>query len=349
VHLYNEYFSITSVQNQALYVFLVHDAGKLIPGLELGWMLRPDDQMVLTMYNKRLRDDDLEEHNTRIFVRASQLDQTLPLTKIEGDKTLSGIKQRMMSFLYQKALKQGPDVLAHFYLTFEYFSNLVMWRMQFLDSDNILIKFGSRANIDGTTREVGFCHSSFFVFYNLSTTKVTDVYDNGSLEMYSKFDQSDMFRGVMFPNDPFSGVSSHSNNKYAKQMIEKQMQLVKNAKNGGTSQSIKRILSNLPLNPQSFSESPYFDLDLFSFDEKVIAAAERIRVCPDYPCKFYDRKTGVLKFKLDTNKSPVQTLANPTKKTAYYIFHPTDPFVISIQGSNQNIVINIHSRQKFNH
>lgn len=342
---------MTSVQNQALHVFLVHDSGKLIPGLELGRMLRPDDQMVLTMHNKRLRDEDLEEPNTRVFVRASHLNQNLPLrTSIDGDIALSGIKQRMMSFLYQNALKQGPDVLAHFYLTFEYFSNLVMWRMQFLDSENILIKFGSRANVDGTAREaVGFSHSSFFVFYNLTTTKVTDVLDNGSLEMYKNFYQSDMFRGVMFPKDPFSGVSSQSNNKYARQLIEKQMQLVKNAKSGGSSQSIKRILSNLPLNPQSFSESPYFDLDLFSFDDKVIGAAERIRLCPDYPCKFYDRKTGVLKFKLDTNKSPAQNLPNFTKKTAYFIFHPTDPFVISIQASNQCFVFNIHSRQKFNH
>lgn len=116
-------------------------------------------------------------------------------------------------------------------------------------------------------------------------------------------------------------------------------------------QSIKRVLSSVPFNPQSFSESPYYDMQLYSYDEKVINAADRVRPCQEYPCKFYDRKTGRFKFKLDPKITPLQPRSR-TKKSAHYIFHPSEPFVISVQqGSLQHStsnVVNIHSRLTYN-
>lgn len=42
-----------------------------------------------------------------------------------------------------------------------------------------------------------------------------------------------------------------------------------------SAQAVKRSLCVLPFSPQSFSDSPYFDLSLFSYDEKVISATDR--------------------------------------------------------------------------
>lgn len=173
VHMYNEYLSITSVQNQCLYIHLIKDSGKLIPGLKLGWLLHPDDDLILSMHRKQAFDcaktqnltSNLHQNSTNGSARVRYVsngemissstepfnlilnsDSSQPDTFSEF-KPLSGIKQRMMSFLYQKAAKNGPKALSHFYLTFSYFSSLVMWRMQFIDSDNILVKFGPLSNI----------------------------------------------------------------------------------------------------------------------------------------------------------------------------------------------------------
>jgi hypothetical protein len=62
---------------------------------------------------------------------------------------------------------------------------------------------------------------------------VTDVFDNGSAEFFVKFQSSDAFRGVMFPQDPCSIVSTASNDKYFQAAVSKQMDFIKNAKNGG--------------------------------------------------------------------------------------------------------------------
>ncbi|KAJ3309292.1 hypothetical protein HDU76_003659, partial [Blyttiomyces sp. JEL0837] len=81
-----------------------------------------------------------------MYVRPQQLYHGLP----EPVPFMSGLKQRLMSFLYRQALASGkPTSLRHFHLTFSQFSSLVLWRMQFLDENHILIKFGSIENIIG--------------------------------------------------------------------------------------------------------------------------------------------------------------------------------------------------------
>lgn len=50
-------------------------------------------------------------------------------------------------------------------------------------------------------------------------------------------------------------------------------------------QSIRRSLSELPVAPQNFRESPYFDPALFNYDEKLISHAERLKHCTEFPVK----------------------------------------------------------------
>ena len=125
------------------------------------------------------------------------------------------------------------------------------------------------------------------------------------LDLVENFDE---FRGCSF-YDHECLVSSTCNNKYSRELMHKNIFAIRKAKNGGHAQSIQRILSFIPLTAQSYSESPYFDLDLFSFDEKIISPLERyfflfhssVRLCHDYAVKFYCRKTGKLKW-LDERK-----------------------------------------------
>ncbi|KAJ3282010.1 acid phosphatase det1 [Borealophlyctis nickersoniae] len=217
---------------------------------------------------------------------------------------LSGLKHRVMAYLYKRALSAGKaSAINHFYLTFAQFSSLVMWRMQFLDDSHIMIKFGSLDNILGRTLESAASQISFFVIYSLETTAVLGVYENCSETLLKMFQQWDCFRGLPY-DDPVQFVTSPSNNQYAREAVAKHMHAVKKAKNGGAAQAIRRVLSALPINPQSFVDSPYFDHSLFSYDEKTINSCDRARPNPDFPIKFYDRRRGSLKFKLDANPTP---------------------------------------------
>ncbi len=128
-------------------------------------------------------------------------------------------------------------------------------------------------------------------------------------------------------------------------------------------QAIRRGLGLLPMSSQIFRESPYFDLNLFSFDDKNISPADRLKHCPEFPVKFYSRlHNGSVAFKIHAGEEhqsreksiaeghtcrsvivPILTLCTffcvrvgrggvrPQKRLASYIFHPFLPFVISVQ------------------
>ncbi|KAI8894494.1 De-etiolated protein 1 Det1-domain-containing protein [Globomyces pollinis-pini] len=289
-----------------------------------------------------------EASRSRLFqLLSSHISSTYYLDTVVSEPViLSGLKQRIMSFLYKRALtSEDPNAISHFYLTFSYFSSLVMWRMQFLDSDKILIKFGSINNIAGRASDSTVAYTAFFVFYCISSTKVLGVYENSSAELYEMYENWDCFRPPANPDVPFYYTTTPSNNQYVRDMVRKNMYAVQKARNGGVAQSIKRVLSCLPYNPQSYHESPYFDSALYMFDEKGIGIADRTRICPDFPCKFRSRKTSKVKFKLDSNPTPNSTCHRSQRKFVSYVFHPFDPFVLSIQQSPSNpSVVNIHTR-----
>ena len=93
------------------------------------------------------------------------------------------------------------------------------------------------------------------------------------------------------------------------------------ARNGGAAQAVKRLLSGCPQNPQSFYITPYFDHNLFSWDDKLINAYDRARPCSEFPVKFFERKTGKLKFKLDPHAAPYGSNPNgpPYRSSKYFI------------------------------
>ncbi|KAH9272013.1 hypothetical protein BASA83_005859 [Batrachochytrium salamandrivorans] len=285
-----------------------------------------------------------------------QSDGGLPpsMTPNEASCPLSGIKHRIMAYLYRRAITSTlPDALNHFHLTYPYFSALVMWRMQFLDRGHILLKLGSIDNVSGQ--------------FNIDENMVLGVFENSSQELFDIFEQWGCFHGTSYSSSsaateagqfgesaggnmnaettmhPLQQLATlHCNNEYARQLARKHMYAVRKARNGGAAQAIRRVLSSLPINPQSFSTSAYFDHDLFSYDDKVLNSCDRIRPSLEFPCKFYCRLTGKLKFKLETN-AMMNGHTRGEKTNVMYIFHPVDPFVITVQQVQGMVtVLNIH-------
>eukprot|EP01132_Coremiostelium_polycephalum_P007974 gene7974-9808_t len=264
---------------------------------------------------------------------------------------LIGIKQRFLSYLFKKAYT-GPDskkALSLYYSLFPQYCNLVMWKMQSLDASHLLIKFGS---IDGLLgRVTDYCNQiCFFVVYNMYTTEIIGVYENSNKEFAKTFEQfCEHFRACSCPTGLIKFRSTCSNNSFVREHLIKQKLAVVNARYGGETQAVKRILSALPFSPQSWNESPYFDKYLFSYDEKIISSTERPKPLVDYPIKFYSRVSGEVKFKLNTG-GPQDKNDRQSKKYATYIFHPYYPFIISLQHSSNAspLLVNFHYKSDEN-
>jgi len=221
---------------------------------------------------------------------------------------------------------------------------LVMWKMQLLDESHMLIKFG---NVDGVVRghqgDSASQQNAFFVVYNMYSTEVLGVYENSSREFAQTFEQfCEHFRACSYSEGLIKYRSTCSNNVFVREHLLKQKMAVANARNGGEIQAVKRILSALPFSPQSWSESPYFDKSLFNYDEKLISSTERPKPCAEFPIKFYSRIDGQVQFKLS---SGIPDKVDRAKKYASYVFHPSSPFIISVQHSLfQPAIINFHIR-----
>lgn len=62
---------------------------------------------------------------------------------------------------------------------------------------------------------------------------------------------------------------------YAKILQSRFKQTIISARGGGVIEATKRLLSQLPISAQSYSNSPYLDLSLFSYDDKWVSMLER--------------------------------------------------------------------------
>jgi de-etiolated-1 len=68
-------------------------------------------------------------------------------------------------------------------------------------------------------------------------------------------------------------------------MQQRFKQTIINAKYGGPTEAVKRLLAQLPISSQSYSSSPYLDLALFSYDDKWVSMMERPKACGDHPIR----------------------------------------------------------------
>ncbi|XP_019250409.1 PREDICTED: light-mediated development protein DET1 isoform X5 [Nicotiana attenuata] len=227
-----------------------------------------------------------------------------------------------------------------FYFHFQDYIDLIIWKVQFLDRQHLLIKFGS---VDGGVSRNADSHPSFFAVYNMETTDIVAFYQNSADELYLLFELfSDHFHVSSRSSLHMNFMSSHSNNIHA-------LEQLRCTKNKATSfpQFVKKMMASLPFSCQSQSPSPYFDQSLFRFDEKLISAIDRHRQSTDHPIKFISRRQpNILKFKIKPGPEAGSTDGR-TKKICSFLFHPILPLAISVQQTLflQASVVNIHFRR----
>ncbi|KAJ6839093.1 light-mediated development protein DET1 [Iris pallida] len=261
----------------------------------------------------------------------------------EGRYFLSGIKQRLLSFIFRKTWDEAADptlrvqhLKMKFYCYFQDYVDLIMWKVQFLDRHHLLIKFGS---VDGGVSRGTDQHAAFFAVYNMETTEIVAFYQNSADELYSLFELfSDHFHAPSRNSLHGNFITSHSNNVHALD----QLLTLKNKANC-YSQFVKKMMTSLPFTCQSQSPSPYFDLSLFRYDDKLISSTDRHRHATEHPIKFISRRQpNILKFKIKPGSEAGAQDVRP-KRISSFLFHPYLPFALSIQQTfMQPTVVNIH-------
>ncbi|KAI4352620.1 hypothetical protein L6164_006855 [Bauhinia variegata] len=333
-YLYDDLLAIVSLRYQTIHILQIRDSGNLIDVRAIGAFCREDDELFLNSNAQVMSFSDIEN--------SVQQGQPNP-----ENSFLSGIKQRLLSFIFRGIWNEERDdtlrvqsLKKKFYFHFQDYVNLIILKVQFLDRRHLLIKFGS---VDGGVSRSADNQPAFFAVYNMETTEIISFYQNSADDLYLLFEQfCDHFHATSRNSTYMNFISSHSNNIH----VLEQLRGMKD-KASNSSQFVKKMLASVPPSCQSQSPSPYFDLYLFRFDDKLISATDRHRQSTDHPIKFILRRHPyTLKFKIKPGPE-AGSVDGRTKKISSFLFHPFLPFALSVQQTlfSQSPVVNIHFRR----
>lgn len=355
IYLYKDTLAVLSVQHQVIHLFKLDldpilGEGQFVHTRTIGRFCFPDDEFVSSIPSHLSSSPNSSLNRPSSSTSSSSPQDSRHRHRINNpspirpyrETTINCLKHRFLVHLFKDSLK--PEIGSrffsprHFYQNFDHLLALRMWKMQLLDEDHLLIKY---ANEDVITLRSNDLNSSpcFFAVYRISTTEVIAVYDNTSAELLSLLENfCDQFRNII--------SCSPSNNPWSRVSQQRYKQTIINARNGGTTEATKRLLSQLPIAAQSYTTTPYLDLGLFSYDEKWVSVMERPKTCADLPIRFYARDSGFLRFKISAGQAnrPQMGGNQAPRRLVAYIFHPYDPFAISVQRTNSEYVVNFHVR-----
>ncbi|BAU00680.1 hypothetical protein VIGAN_10229400 [Vigna angularis var. angularis] len=322
----------------------IRDAGNLVDVRAIGEFCREDDQLFL---NSNAQGMAFSDKIKQLQFPGNHIENHMHQGQTNPENSfLSGIKQRLLSFIFQGLWNEERDetlriqgLRKKFYFHFQDYVDLIIWKVQFLDRHHLLIKFGS---VDGGVSRNADHHPAFVAVYNMDTTEIISFYQNSADELYLLFEQfCDHFHATSRNLIYMNFISSHSNNIHARE----QLRSIKD-KASNPSQFVKKMLASLPFSCQSQSPSPYFDQSLFRFDDKLISATDRHRQSTDHPIKFILRRRPYsLKFKIKPGPE-AGSMDGRAKKISSFLFHPILPLALSVQQTMfLQPSVNIHFRR----
>ncbi|XP_023540918.1 light-mediated development protein DET1-like isoform X2 [Cucurbita pepo subsp. pepo] len=321
VFLYDDLLAIVSVRYQIIHILQIRDSGHLVDVRALGAFCREDDELFLHSSTQYVGVAE------RSRLHAGDVENGYHHSPSNDNSFLSGLKQRLLSFIFRRIGNEETDhrlrvqcLTKNFYFHFQDYIDLIIWKVSRM-ADH---------------------HRAFFAVYDMETTEIVAFFQNSTDDIYVLFERfCNHFHAASRNSLCLNFISSHSNNIHA----QEQLRSLKN-KAVSYSQFVKKMLLSLPFNCQSQSPSPYFDLSLFRYDEKLISATDRHRQSTDHPIKFILRRSPYsLKFKIKSGPEGGITDGR-TKGVSSFLFHPFLPLVLSIQQTTYLLpsVVNIHFR-----
>lgn len=220
-----------------------------------------------------------------------------------NDKQLCTLKQRLLTYLYKRA-KQSNKQLRFIHSFNDYLASK-FYKVQFLTNNIILLKFAHESIVNRRQQEQQM-HYALFVVYDIHTSTILNIYDDSSIELAQIFEKyNDEFRysssyGLINYKDlEFFPLSTYAGRRQFEHIYY-------NSASTGDSDSIKRLLMQLPLRTITHTISPYLDLNLYSYDDKIVHIDDMTKSCPNNPVRFFSRDCQRMKFQLTlTNRSIV--------------------------------------------
>ncbi|NXJ75063.1 DET1 protein, partial [Trogon melanurus] len=354
LYLYKNILAILSVQQQTIHVFQVTPEGTFIDVRTIGRFCYEDDLLTLSAVYPEV-----------------QRDTQTGMANPYKEPFINSLKHRLLVYLWRRAEQDGSAIAKRrFFQYFDQLRQLRMWKMQLLDDPPLFIKYTSEDVV--TLRVTDPSQPSFFVVYNMVTTEVIAVFENTSDELLELFENfCDLFRNATLHSEAVQFPCSASSNNFARQIQRpppigsmlytlccspvafasktcfpppcRFKDTIVNAKYGGHTEAVRRLLGQLPISAQSYSGSPYLDLSLFSYDDKWVSVMERPKTCGDHPIRFYARDSGLLKFEIQAGLLG-RPINHTVRRLVAFTFHPFEPFAISVQRTNAEYVVNFHMR-----
>ncbi|CAD7012018.1 unnamed protein product [Ceratitis capitata] len=303
--------------------------------------------------------DILEVHNGKLVslcqlnkeqetMRREQLNHELhtngvPEPPMKG--ILSPLKQQCISHLYKEANAcnccERKERLLKFYKDFPLYEEVKLAKSQFINKETLLMRFEMPRN---TSTDTGSEQPSrdtmyfkLYVFYSLSELKVLRIFQHDSKELLHL--QRDFYESLRNVRSWHTGrpASSPSNSIYYR---FKHDTCIKHCANDpATEYNIK-----LPLCVDCTSCSPYLNFDVFLYDDRLISPTETPKYMSNRPITFMDRLTSAVNYRIHLDTSQLSN--SKRNHLVSFVFHPYEPFFISVQqvfGSiDRSILVNFH-------
>ncbi|KAL9875611.1 DET1 homolog isoform 1-T1 [Glossina fuscipes fuscipes] len=275
---------------------------------------------------------------------------------------LSHLKQKILSYMYRNIMETEDKSirlkkLKDFYFNFSHVERMLISKMQLLDNNNIFMRYESRPTLlteersSADTLNKNKISFPLYVIYNISEQTILKIFPKNSVQLlYILRNFCDDFRNVRSLQNQLPS-SSPNNNVYFRAAFDLAISSIP----GGQLEAASRFNSTLPITSQSFSTSPYLDYSLFNYDDRLISAWERPKVNILTPICFRDRIANDIKFRLFLETSfknegqratEDSGLRMSQRELVTFIFHPYEPFIISIQKVCRGYTINFHIYNK---
>ncbi|CAG5110662.1 Oidioi.mRNA.OKI2018_I69.chr2.g5041.t1.cds [Oikopleura dioica] len=322
VTVHNDNLAILGLHQQQIYLFKITPDGRVVKNGQIGAVIYPGDFELLRMHPEYRRD----------------FRETLGKSPV-----LTSFKQKLLTFLFKNLPHEK------FWSQFSFLRHLKIWRIHLVDDDTFLIKLAAEKTILEAVSPVSNpqlrsqlpSRVALFVMFEISSGEILGITENISESFYKVM--IDFQHTMEFQSQPSKYKLLRTCTIHSKSAREKYKAQLEKAKYGSRAEAIKHILWQCPPPPQVHTPSPYMRVDLFSFDDTFISSFYKPRKLPESPIRFFCRCCNSQVFALGGDIDPIFFSSHHKNSQVVYIFHPHQPFVISVlREQNSSEIYNFH-------
>ncbi|KNC84535.1 hypothetical protein SARC_03259, partial [Sphaeroforma arctica JP610] len=154
----------------------------------------------------------------------------------------------------------GKDNVQLFLRNIESYENLAILKAQLIDDDHLLIRMGDASVVQTSPGTKYTQHHLLLVVYNIPYGQVLSVHQNDSIALANALTCAG---DTLYADD----VPHSANSLGARSALLKAYNGIRMASSGGNTAARRHIVSKYPVTAQQHSISPYYDPDMYSYDD----------------------------------------------------------------------------------